>query len=89
MKLKTALIKGGLRRSDADRKRRRSQAMDEGLFFKALVLQALYYLSDNQMEYRLRDRPSFICFVGLGLKDAVPDAKTLWLLLRFAVRRER
>ena len=52
------------------------QAMDEVLIFKALVLQTLYNLPNNQMEYRLRDRPSFICFVGLGLADAVPDAKT-------------
>ena len=31
------------------------------------------------MEYQLRDRLSFMRFVGLGLEDAVPDAKTLWL----------
>src|SRR3546814_14450007 len=31
------------------------------------------------MEYQLRDRLSFMRFVGLGLGDAVPDAKTLWL----------
>jgi len=43
------------------------------------VLQALYNLSDDQMEYQLRDRLSFMRFVGLGLEDAVPDAKTLWL----------
>src|SRR3546814_14086587 len=36
-------------------------------------------LSDDQMEYQLRDRLSFMRFVGLGLGDAVPDAKTLWL----------
>ena len=49
------------------------------LIFKALVLQALYNLSDDQAEYQLRDRYSFGRFLGLGLKDAVPDAKTLWL----------
>ncbi|AAW59783.1 transposase (plasmid) [Gluconobacter oxydans 621H] len=74
LKLKTALIKGGLRRSEADRK-----PWDEVLIFKVLVLQALYNLSDDQMEYQLRDRLSFMRFVGLGLEDAVPDAKTLWL----------
>src|SRR3546814_4025104 len=31
------------------------------------------------MEYQLRDRLSVLRFVGLGLGDAVPDAKTLWL----------
>ena len=49
------------------------------LIFKALVLQALYNLSDDQAEYQVRDRLSFMRFVGLGLEDAVPDAKTLWL----------
>ena len=49
------------------------------MIFKALVLQALYNLSDDQAEYQLRDRLSFMRFLGLGLEDAVPDAKTLWL----------
>jgi IS5 family transposase len=47
--------------------------------FKVLVLQTLYTLSDDQTEYQLRDRLSFIRFVGLGLHDPVPDAKTIWL----------
>lgn len=80
LKLKTALIKGGLRRSEADRKSAAGRKpWDEVLIFKVLVLQALYNLSDEAMEYQLRDRLSFMRFVGLGLEDAVPDAKTLWL----------
>ena len=80
LKLKTALITGGLRRSEADRRSAAGRKpWDEVLIFKALVLQALYNLSDDQMEYQLRDRLSFMRFVGLGLEDAVPDAKTLWL----------
>src|SRR4051812_32450374 len=47
--------------------------------FKALVLQALYNLSDDQIEYQIRDRLSFMRFLGLGLEDRVPDAKTVWL----------
>jgi hypothetical protein len=47
------------------------------VIFKALVLQALYNLSDDQAEYQLRDRFSFMRFLGLELEDAVPDAKTL------------
>src|SRR3546814_13921230 len=31
------------------------------------------------MGYQLRGRCPFMRFVGLGLGDAVPDAKTLWL----------
>ncbi len=47
--------------------------------FKAIVLCALYNLSDDQVEYQIRDRLSFVRFLGLGLEDKVPDAKTVWL----------
>jgi len=43
------------------------------------VLQAPYNLADDQAEYQLRDRLSFMRFLGLELEDTVPDAKTLWL----------
>jgi IS5 family transposase len=36
------------------------------------VLQTLYTLSDEQTEYQLRDRLSFMRFAGLALHDAVP-----------------
>ena len=36
-------------------------------------------LSDDQTEYQLKDRWSFMRFVGLALHDPVPDAKTIWL----------
>jgi IS5 family transposase len=52
---------------------------DSVLMFKILVLQSLYNLSDDQTEYMIRDRLSFMRFLGLGLEDPVPDAKTLWL----------
>ena len=48
------------------------------LMFKVLVLQSLYNLSDAQTEFQLRDRLSFIRFVGLSLEDRVPDEKTIW-----------
>src|SRR3981081_1945790 len=79
-KLHTALIKGELRRSEAERRNSAGRKpWDEVVIFKALVLQALYNLSDDQAEYQLRDRCSFMRFLGLELEDAVPDAKTLWL----------
>ena len=52
---------------------------DALVMFKAIVLCALYNLSDDQVEYQLRDRLSFMRFLGLGLEDRVPDAKTVWL----------
>ena len=52
---------------------------DAVLMFKVLVLQTLYTLSDDQTEYQVRDRLSFMRFLGLALEDRVPDAKTIWL----------
>jgi IS5 family transposase len=52
---------------------------DAVLMFRILVLQALDILSDEQTEYQVRDRLSFMRFAGLALHDAVPDAKTIWL----------
>src|SRR5580692_2992800 len=71
-KLHTALIKGELRRSEAERRNSAGRKpWDEVVIFKALVLQALYNLSDDQAEYQLRDRFSFMRFLGLELEDAV------------------
>ena len=47
--------------------------------FKILVLQALYNFSDDQTEYQIRDRLSFMWFLGLDLDQRIPDAKTIWL----------
>jgi IS5 family transposase len=70
--------------SDADREKpRKSQAgrnpTDVLLLFKMLVLQKLYNISDDELEYQVNDRLSFMQFLGLGLEDAVPDATTVWL----------
>lgn len=53
-------------------------AYDVMMMFKILVLQRLYNLSDDQMEYQINDRLSFMRFLGLNLEDKVPDAKTIW-----------
>jgi IS5 family transposase len=52
---------------------------DAILMFKVLVLQALYNLSDDHTEYQIRDRLSFMRFLGLDLHQRIPDAKTIWL----------
>lgn len=52
---------------------------DVVLMFKILILRTLYNLSDDQLEYQIRDRISFMQFLGLQLGDRVPDAKTIWL----------
>ena len=68
------------RKPDEDRKSRAGRKpTDAVLMFKTLVLSALYNLSDDQIEYQVRDRLSFMRFLGLRLGDRVPDAKTVWL----------
>lgn len=52
---------------------------DPVLMFKVLVLQALYTLSDDQAEFQIRDRLSFMRFLGLTPGAPSPDAKTIWL----------
>jgi IS5 family transposase len=46
--------------------------------FKILILQSLYNLADDAMEYMVRDRLSFMRFLGLAMTDKIPDAKTIW-----------
>lgn len=48
------------------------------LLFKSLVLQSLYNLSDEQLEYQILDRASFKRFLGLKKSDRVPDSRTFW-----------
>jgi IS5 family transposase len=47
--------------------------------FKALVLQHCYNLSDDDLEYQIRDCYSFCRFLGPSPETKVPDAKTIWL----------
>ena len=47
--------------------------------FRMLVLQSLYNLSDEQVEYQVRDRLSFTRFLQLGIENRIPDGTTLWL----------
>lgn len=63
----------------SDRSKGGRPPYDAVLMFKVLVLQTLYTLSDESMEYQLKDRLSFMRFCGLELHDPVPDAKTIWL----------
>jgi transposase, IS5 family len=49
------------------------------LMFKILILQSLYNLSDDEMEYQIMDRLSFMRFLSLELDSRIPDAKTIWL----------
>jgi len=49
------------------------------LLFKTVILQALYNISDDQMEFQINDRLSWQRFLGLSLGEKVPDSTTIWL----------
>jgi IS5 family transposase len=73
-------LEAAWRKPAAERKSKAGRKpWDAIVIFKAIVLCELYHLSDDQVEYQLRDRLSFVRFLGLGLEDAVPDAKTVCL----------
>jgi hypothetical protein len=58
------------RKPEAELKSRAGRKpMDAVLMFKTLELSTLYNLSDDQIECQVRDRLSFMRFLGLGLED--------------------
>jgi transposase, IS5 family len=61
-----------------DRSKGGRPPFDHVFMFKVLILQAMHSLSDERCEYLIKDRLSFMRFLGLGLADAVPDANTIW-----------
>jgi len=51
---------------------------DYVLMFKIMILQRYYNLSDDQVEYQINDRMSFMRFLDLTIADDIPDSKTVW-----------
>ena len=60
------------RKSNAGRKR-----IDPLILFKMLVLQQLFNLSDEELEFQVNDRRSFEDFIGLCVMNSIPDATTV------------
>jgi IS5 family transposase len=54
-------------------------SFDEIVMLKALILQQLYELSDDQVEFQIRDRLSFMRFLGIQSFTEIPDSKTIWV----------
>ena len=63
-------------------------AFDKLLMFKALIIQGLYNLSDDQLEYQIVDRSSFKRFLGLKKSDKVPDSKTFWVFREQLIEKD-
>jgi IS5 family transposase len=62
----------------SDRAKGGRPPFDHVVMFKVLILQTQNNLSDERTEFYLRDRLSWMRFLGLGLGDPVPDANTIW-----------
>ena len=58
------------------------------LLFKALIIQSLYNLSDDQLEFQILDRASFKRFLGLKKSDKVPKSKTFWFFREQLIEKE-
>src|SRR3954463_14397051 len=65
--------------SDEKKRNAGRKPIDVLVMFRMLVLQSLYNLSDEQVEYQVRDRLSFTRCLRLGIEDRIPDGTTLWL----------
>ena len=50
---------------------------DVVMMFKILILQGLYNLSDEDMEYQIADHVSFQRFLGIDPDKKVPDSNTI------------
>lgn len=52
---------------------------DPVTMFKVLVLASMHNLSDERMEFLIRDRFSWLRFLGFQIGESTPDQKTIWL----------
>lgn len=48
------------------------------LMFKALIIQRLFNLSDEPLEFQITDRLSFTRFLGLHIGETIPDYRSFW-----------
>ena len=52
---------------------------DPVTMFKVLVLASMHNLSDERMEFLIRDRLSWLRFLRFQIGEPTPDQKTIWL----------
>ena len=71
------------RKSNAGRKR-----IDPLILFKMLVLQQLFNLSDEEVEFQVNDRRSFEDFVGLGVMNDIRAPRIISKSQRFCRHEE-
>jgi len=70
----TKALRKAKRKSPSGRK-----PLDVILMFKTLIIiQRLFNLSDEQLEFQIRDRLSFTCFLGLHIGETISDYSSFW-----------
>lgn len=57
------------------------------MMLKIIILQRLYNISDEQVEFQINDRLSFMRFLDLGLEDDIPDQNTIWLFRETLIKK--
>jgi len=81
-------INEAFKNNDKDNSKGGRPPFNKLLMFKALIIQSLYNLSDDQLEYQIVDRTSFKRFLGLKKSDKVPDSKTFWAFREQLIEKE-
>jgi IS5 family transposase len=81
-------IDGAFSGEQKDKSKGGRPSFDKLIMFKALLIQSLYNLSDDQLEYQIIDRASFKRFLGLKKSDKVPDSKTFWLFREQLIEKD-
>ena len=61
-------------------------AYDAVAMFKVLILAARHTVSDERMEFLIRDRLSWLRFLGFDLGAPMPDRNTIWSFRERLVR---
>jgi IS5 family transposase len=54
-------------------------AFDPILMFKIIVIQKYFCLSDEETEFQIKDRLSFMRFLNISMTCAFPDKNTIWV----------
>src|SRR3972149_4023668 len=81
-------INEAFKNEDRDLSKGGRPPFDRLMLFRALMIQSLYNLSDDQLEYQIIDRASFKRFLGLKKSDKVPDSKTFWAFREQLIEKE-
>lgn len=82
------ILDNTFRASEKDPSKGGRPPYDYVMMFKILVLQYLYNIANERTEFAIKDRLSFMRFLGLSLKDKVPDEKTIWLFRETLTQQE-